>query len=321
MSHHRHEWTHRPEGIETEQWACAECEAVSASCIVTDAKRGLHPTTTALLICNGCLDYEGRVIDELARALSHYHQPTPSYIGAIRYDREQIKGSRTEAGRTHAEALRDIAEVAASWAENWAEAQGHEPPKRWPLDYLRTHLMWAAHNAGASGWDAYREEIRILRHNARGLAGLLPQRQAGPCPHCGAEPGSVVRRWAYRDWEPRGNGLADEVECLGCSMTWPTRAHFDRVNRSTIAALPQSHPDAWVTLDEARTSVFKAEQIPAATWRSWLLRDHERAEAGEPRQMPERGHDERGRALYRLGDLRALVARRADDTRRGRRAG
>lgn len=310
-----HQWTHQPEAIESERFACAECSITSPACVVTrtgdDGSEALHATGTALLLCERCHRAERGVLADVVDALGHYQRPTPPAVKAARYDRDVLRSSASD-GRSTAEQLRDLAEVVESWSEMWAEANGEQPPK-WPLDWLAGRILWGAHNPNASAWEDYRREIRQLRHTARRLAGLLPQRQAGPCVRCG---GDVVRDWADEHWRPRHDGLSDHLRCTGCGTTWGDRGHWDFVNGYTIALLPRSHPDAQVTLEQAR-KIYP--EVPAATWRSWLLRDRERTEAGEPRLMPEQGWDVRGQGLYLLADLTALVERRSSDTRRGQK--
>src|SRR5690625_3991735 len=149
---HRHEWTHQPEGIETEQWACIECEAVCASCIVTDTKRGLHPTGTALLICEGCLDYERRVVDDIADALGHWQHQPRSLVPAIRYDRDPSDGGGDGPRDGIAHPL-DVIEVLWSWAEMFAEGTSRTLDDHDHAgEVIKGALMWAAHNPDASAW-------------------------------------------------------------------------------------------------------------------------------------------------------------------------
>lgn len=212
------------------------------------------------------------------------------------------------------------------------------------------HLhVWAAHNTDASDWLAYLKAMRKLRHQARRIAGLLPERLPEPCPHCG---GQVVQDWADQWWKPLETGLSDVVRCTGCGMTWGDRARWLFSTRQHIVDVPEMHPDSLVTLAQAR---MIWTDVPAATWRSWAKRWRDDGEdaierarhwwnlrcaylAGPsawpswapsswpgpgdpppmPGRLPERGA-RRGVALYRVGDLQALVQRWADETRPGRR--
>ncbi len=307
---HPHEWT-----LTDDTWACAECEETCATCVVTDLKRGQHPTGSALLICDNCLDYERRVLDQVADALGHWRYERRSLIPAIRYDRDRADMAPPDDDApppAFAHPL-DVVEVLWSWADAWAEGLNIEPLTT-PTETIKAGLMWAAHNADDSAWDDYREEVRKLRHHARRLAGLLPKRQNGPCVHCG---GSVVQDWADEKWQPRPDGLSDLLRCTGCGLTWNDRHAWAFTNRHTLRLLPDLTPDNLVTMEDAWL-IFP--DVPKATWRKWNQRDRERAEAGEDQRMPPRGWDERGRPLYRVGDLDALANRRTDDTRDGPKA-
>lgn len=301
MNDCRHEWTETEDG-----WACAQCGEASATCVVTDLKRGMHPTGSALLICDDCLEYERRVIGETARALGHWRYEKRSLIPALRYDRDRSDAAASDAERPSIRHPRDVLEVMWSWADMWAEGLNITPP---PLvtDALAAGLMWAAHHPDESAWEDYRREIRQQRHHARRLAGLLPKRHHGPCVHCG---GTVVQDWADREFEPRPDGLSDVVRCTGCGLTWGDRRGWMFTNRTHIRLLPSEYPEQLVTIEEA-WMIFP--DVPKATWRKWRERDDE--VIAEERKMPIRSRDERGRPLYRVGDLAALVERRADDPR------
>ena len=300
MAEHWHEWQPAEVG-----WACAECTETCPSCIVT-RKGETHPTGTSLLICDVCVKAEGRVLDDIDRALGHVvWAPGSGQLAAARYDRDMVHGTGMgeESPRL---SLGDVADILWSWVANWTDASG-DAQNTGAIAYLKGHVMWAAHNSGPSGWEEYRKEVRVLRTVARREAGLLPQREAVPCVHCG---GTVVRDWADPKWEPRSDGLSDVVRCSGCGMKWEDRTRWDHVNHLTLRALPESKMCKLVTLEDAR---LIWPHVPAATIRSWMLRDRE----AEVRQVPERGWDVRGVPVYRLGDLDALVTRHADEGRRG----
>src|SRR5690606_10774117 len=97
-------------------------------------------------------------------------------------------------------------------------------------------------------------------------------------------------------------GLSDLLRCTGdCRTTWSDRARFDYLNLTTIRALSYTHPDALVTLADARAA---APMVKRNTINQRIKRDRDRAaRTGKPRAIPERGTDLRGRPLYRLGDL------------------
>lgn len=303
MSDCHHEWTVTESG-----YACTECEETSAQCVVTDIRRGEHPTGTALLICDVCMDYEMRVLVDIASALGHWRYEKRSLVPAIRYDRDRadMASGEDERPRTFAHP-RDVVEVLWSWADMWSEALQIDA-RGDVTETIRSGLMWAAHHADESGWHDYRQEVRTLRHHARRMAGLLPKRHAGPCVYCG---GQIVQDNADEKWEPL-RGTAEEVRCTRCRKAWENHKAWMFTNQHTLRLLPEYEPEQLVTIEDAWL-VFP--DVPKATWRKWRERDDEAI--AEDRKMPIRSWDERGRPLYRVGDLDALVKRRADDTRDG----
>lgn len=302
-----HIWTAPEEG----QWTCVACLETTPTCVVerpSDDPEG-HPTGTALLICQPCLDTEHRTLDDITKALGHWQHQPRSIVPAIRYDRDRIHGNSGRGDKPdNIDHPSDIVNVLWSWVDMWSETTG-TPASGNPIDYLKTHTLWAAQNPATSAWDDWRKETRQLRHAARRLSGLLPHRQHGPCVHCG---GDIVRDWADNSWQPRVDGLSDELRCTGCGLTWGNHGAWNYTNRHTLQLLPDIKPDALVTIDDAR-QIFPT--IPAPTWRKWRERDTDQ------QHMPEHGTDVRGRPLYRLADLTALANRRDDDTRPGRKAG
>lgn len=322
-NHHTHIWT-APDDRGT--WTCAECLESSPTCIVqkpSDEPDEGHPTgIPAQHICDGCLRHEQGVLDDIADALGHWQHQPRSLVPAIRYDRDRTTGTRTENNRPAVNTPADIIDVLWDWLDMWVSSRNEQPTESNVLSQLKRYLLWAANNPQTSVWDDYRTEMRQLRHTARRVSGLLPARQTGPCVHCG---GTIVRDWATDKWQPRidirpeHNGLSDAHRCTGCGLTWGDRDKWMFTNRHTLRLAPEFAPDTLVTIDDARRHIWP--DVPASTWRTWRERDEQRGEDGEHRSMPERGRDVRGHALYRVSDLANLVARRADTTRAGRRAG
>lgn len=288
--HHAHEWEPSDSGF-----TCAECDETSAACVVTDTRRGEHATGSSLLICDRCIDHERRVLDDIASALGHYQVQPRSDIPAIRYDRDRSDGG----GEYDPAAINepgDIVEILWSWAAMWSEGLGIELLPT-ATESIKGAMLWAAHHEEDSAFSAYRGEMRKLRHHARRLSGLLPKRHYGPCVHCG---GRVVQDWADDRWRPLADGLSDVVRCTGCGITWGDRQRWDFTNRHTLRLLPEYFPEHLVTIEEAWL-IFP--EVPKATWRKWRQRDDERHKTGEWLRMPIRSWDERGRPLYRVGDL------------------
>lgn len=319
---HAHRWSR---DNEEDTYRCEDCLATSPACVTCHRATG-----TALLICQPCLDAADRVLVGITDALSHYQEPQRSIVPAIRYDQDRRGGGESRLPVDTSMKPEHIEEVLLSWVAMWTELSD-DPRNVEPTEYLRGHHIWAAHHAEESAWADYLREMRQLRHQARRLAGLLPQRQEGRCIYCG---GDVVRDWADLEWQPREDGLSDELRCTSCRTTWPGEAHWRLANLHTIRGLPVTAPDALVTREQA-SAIWP--DVPSATWRAWVHRDAKRAEAcrtwqerlaagyvgpePEPERMPVQSWDVRGAALYRLDDLTRHVAARSTDSRVARRAG
>jgi len=322
-----HIWTM----IDDRRWACEQCEAESATCETCHG-----PSGTSLLVCEPCLRHAAKVLDDIDAALSHYESAAGSLVKSPG-DMRLIPGFGSAGGGIAGP--EDVIGQLWSWVARWSEYTGASNQDA--IAYLKGHHMWAAHNVEVSDWPVYLRAMRTLRHQARRIAGLLPQRLNEPCVYCG---GQAVQDWADDHWEPLREGLSDTVRCTRCGMTWHDSVLWRKVTREHIVELPKEHADSLVTLDQAR---MIWPEIPAATWRSWLKRDRDQwaesvgeaqiwhqawceyeAEPGpsmerdEPpslveRTLPERG-EKNGAALYRVGDLHAMVARRTDESRPGR---
>ena len=290
-------------------YTCTQCTETSACCNACG-----RPTGGALHACPQCVDQHATILDDIADALGHWRHQPRSPVPAIRYDRDLISGNRTDNNPTRITHPAEIVTILWQWRTMWEETI--TPSSTGDVVVaLKGMLIWAISNPIDSAWPDFASEIRQLRHTARRLAGLLPKRQYGPCVYCG---GQIVRDWADDHWQPRTDGLSDELRCTGCGMTWDDHDRWMYVNGHTLRLVPKFAPDTLVTLEDARKHIFP--DVPAATWRSWLLRDQRRAEDGYERLMPERGTDVRGNDLYRVADLATLVDRRKDDTREGRPA-
>lgn len=337
--HAAHEWVRDEARGGIQAWACAECDATCATCGTCRKASG-----TSLLLCQRCEKAEAAVLSDIGHALELWQASPKSPMrspGNMRLVRGGQPGGITSPA--------DVEARLWSWVARWSEFVGAD--NAGPLDYLRSRHMWAAHNPEASDWDDYRKATRKLRAEARRIAGLLPQRLPEPCVLCG---GAVVQDWADKAWMPHEDGLSDTVRCTRCGTTWGDRTHWRFTQRQRIVELPGVRPDALVTLAHARRLW---PEVPAATWRSWAKRWREEGEdaierarywwdlrcaflagpnawpafagpdwqgPGEapsvPGWMPERGERD-GQATYRVGDLHALVVRRAHEGRQGRPVG
>lgn len=332
---HDHEWRRVDGGQGTRAWQCAQCPETCATCGTCGG-----PTATSLLLCQRCEREARRVLDGITAALDQY-RPDPRSPMSSPGDMRLVPGGGTRGGIT---TPGDVHERLWGWVARWTEHTG--PSNAAAVEYLADHHVWAAHNPEASDWAAYLVDMRRLRHAARRIAGLLPQRLPEPCVHCGGE---CVQDWADRSWQALEDGLSDVVRCTRCGMTWGDRTLWRFVTRRRIVEIPGEHPDSLVTMEHARRIW---PDVPAATFRDWARRWREdgpdRLERvllwwatwcmwragerpwwaepgwrgpGEPPSLegwlPERGERD-GRALYRVGDLQALVERWADRQRTGR---
>lgn len=289
-----HYWTEAERG-----WECIECDATCEACI--ECRRW---TGGSLLICDPCVKRTRRLLDDIEVAIALYSPSPASIIPAIRYDKDRISGDRGDDFDPARWTWSELHQFLVGWADLWAEEAGKDRTTP-PLEFMRGHILWAAHNEG-SDWDQWRAEMKRALHTAKREAGLLPKRMAAPCAHCG---GTVVQTWATKRLEPHPDGLSDEVECLGCGLTWRSAEAYRHLSKTHLQGLPMVRPDALVTIAEAH---LVWPDVPAKTWSTWASR----AELPDPA-----GWDERGRAQYRVGDLDVLAERRVDTSRRGRRAG
>ena len=339
--HRTHDWKRVEGGEGIRAWRCAECEATCATCGTCG-----RPSGTSLLLCRDCERHAERVLEDIEHALGHYLRPDRSLMRSPMAYTLTPPGS----GKVLLATPADVDGAMWHWVARWTELVG-DPSNIAAAEYLRTHHLWAAHHPEVSDWPEYLKAMRRLRHAARRMAGLLPQRLPEPCVHCG---GDVVQDWADEHWDPLEDGLSDTVRCTQCGMTWGDRSRWRFTTRQHIVETPGAHPDALVTLEQAR---LIWPDVPAATWRQWLKRDRDAhqqsidaaitwwqarcahgtddwddwAEAGwteamldvapdiVERQVPERGERD-GRALYRVRDLHARVVRWVDESRPGRRA-
>lgn len=329
-----------PEWVKGElYWNCTDCGAESVTCGTCGRPSGTH-----LLLCERCQRQADRVLDDIEAALSHYERDPRSLVSSPG-DMRLVpvpSGSSVDALETPGQIRDRLWAIVARWTE-YVGAQNSDA-----IDALKAMHIWAAQNPEKSGWTEYLHEARLLRHQARRIAGLLPKRLAEPCVHCG---GQCVQDWSDDEWQPLETGLSDVIRCTGCNMTWDDHAGWRFATRHHIFALPEIHPDSLVTLAQARM-IFP--DVPAATFRSWAQRWREDGESlieraltwwaaecawrrgerpwwaaddwkgpGEAPSLagwlPERGERD-GETLYRVGDVLELVNRRADENRRGRRA-
>lgn len=336
---HAHTWTRTDE---QEHYTCTDCTETCPACMECE-----KPVGSSLLICRHCLAYWKRIIEQTDYAtgwMPWTPEAGPRPVRAATYGGKRVKG--TGAGHSTAIQSGDVLNVAEQWARLWHSYVGDAAPRN-PFVYLADHLLWATHNATASDWSTFKSDMKQCHAAARSAAALAPERMQWPCVYCGAV---AVRDRADKRGEYRTQGLADEVRCTGCGITWPTAKDFEFASRTHMRAIPESWPEMTVTLDEAAKAIWP--NVPASTIYTGVARDRAKHEeylrdldtyperlaawtrycedldpegwptAPKPprdyeRQIPERGYDTDGTPLYLVADLTKLIERRLDPNRRG----
>ena len=291
---HHHDWQLHDED---HGYHCAECPETCAACIVQH-KGQPHPTGTSLLICDACLNAERTILDNIIRArdgmvveprsmppayaadLTNAHSDDPERLpfgmDAIIDDHDLgIAGIKVPDG---------VDDTLWGWVALWTDASGHAENTN-HVDYLKGHLMWAAHNAAMSHFHHYRREMRDLLGRARHLN---PPEVEHVGPHCFDCGGRLIRYWlgdgTTRD--PNRRGLGDEVRCETCKREYDP-ARFRLAFRAKVEK--DGDPNALVTEREAR-EIFP--RLGANYVHVWMQRG----------QLDPAGW-RKGRRLFRLGDI------------------
>lgn len=333
-----HNWTQIDESTWAEPgktiYACETCEETTPACVQCQ-----NPVGTALLICERCIQRERWVLHDIDAMLDQYQPDPVSLHSRPRYDLTNTKGGTSGEHLTPD----DIRARLQWWVALWAKALDEQPSNGDPTEYLRSRIIWAAQNQSLSHWPQFRDATRKTRGHARLIAGLAADKYPRKCAYCG---GVLVQDRTDKQGQALPTGRTDAIRCTGCGENWPDEQSWKRLQRYQITMLPDQHPDALVTLEEARV-IYR--HIPSTTWRDWLRRDRERhrrsversdtwqdqrdafEQSGqigpwtEPptiaeRALPERGYRDANTPLYRLGDLHAKVVNYHDDTRPGPKA-
>ena len=272
-------------------FTCTDCGQESAPCIVTH-KGQPHPTGTSLLICDDCLNAERTILDQILEArdgmVVEPRSMPPAYaadiVNAHSDDPERLPFGLDaiiddhDLGITGIKVPDGVDDTLWGWVALWTDASGHAENTD-HVDYLKGHLMWAAHNWDTSHFFHYRAEMRQLLGRARHLN---PPEVEEVGPHCFDCGGRLIRHW-------RDDGLGDDVRCETCKREYDP-ARFRLAFRAKVER--DAHPDALLTEPELRNAL----PLGTSTLRVWITRgkiDH----AGR----------RRGVKVYRLGDVRALL--------------
>lgn len=299
-----HYWDRNPTPRDsTEAWVCTSCPATSAQCV-----QGEHPAGSAIPLCIPCQRRIEQHLDQLADylGLALAYEESRSPVRSPMDYRLMVKGSKMQHESDGAEG---IVEILYGWTAAWTEA-GAGDAAEGALPFLRSRLVWAATNPGASGWVDFISEVGSMRIAAREIAGLGPRRLPERCVYCNDHTlpeaqrlrGDLVQDRCDAKGRPYPDGLQVEIRCVTCDRRWEDRQHYQLVVRQRLAEADQEKPNATATIEQAKRLW---PEVPPATWRRW-------------RQRKELEPNKDG--LYLLADLRRLVTRRTADARPGRPA-
>lgn len=287
---HKHAWQRVDAGF-----ACTDCTAMTAPCNTC-----MRPLTTELAICAACITKARKIITDIQAVIHTIPDVHAALLGmkAIRFDKP-ILGSADPArlpfgldamyddldkvGMAGIHTPEGTLNVLVGWAKDWADTRVDVVGD--VLVYLDGHTLWAAQNHPA--WAEYLEDAYRVRSKLRHLAGLNPEVQDVPCVYCG---GRVVQEWTK-------DGLDDVLTCAGCNVAWPNTARFAFASRTALFALPKTHPDALVTIEDVKRI---CPHIRGNLLDLWVNRGKANPDNA---RLTTLGKDERGRPTYRLADV------------------
>lgn len=302
---HQHEWV----WVGESGWfGCRECPVVCEACCVCD-----RPTVSSRVICDRCLERERGVLDAIEAhvAAAPLDEGSRTVIQAVAYDASTSTSSdpaRLPFGMDSefddwdlVEGGINTAEGVCEWVTDRVAMWRERIPVPSPLsgvDFLRAHLLWAASYPEDSLWEAYRDEVRVVRRRAARLDPTLPVPVGPHCPDCG---GRLVWQWGE-------DGLGDLPRCEVCLLEFTDKS-FAKSARRRLPRLPRRNPEILVTQAEA---VLIFPVLGSGVLRKWVQRDRDLERRAQEtghvyaRLLPRRGRRQ-GRSLYRLGDIAALV--------------
>lgn len=297
IEHPIHDWAPTDTGYE-----CTGCDETRPAC--NTCTRVLH---THNLACDACIKHARRTIEDTREAAN---TPYAYQLGikAIRYDKDRTTGGGEDilgtnpaqddpelaahiAAKTNTNVLailRDppnVLEPLLDWADTWADARGETVTTN-VFDYLNSRIIWAVNNPNQSAWHDYRTEAGTIRNRLRSLVGLNHRADPVPCVHCG---GKIIQQNGK-------HGLEEHLECTGCGLIWGNREQLNWVNMTYYRDLPNTHPDALVTAEDARRIL---PDLKRNTLNQWISRG----------LIVSAGRDTRGQDTYRLGDIHQRHAR------------
>lgn len=203
------------------------------------------------------------------------------------------RGDRSHAADQLPSDPSSAAAVLASVEDDWRHARGdaaapYAPAVASSRRYLLEHLRWAAERH--PGFPIHLEDLKALRSRMEVVThdDERPVPAGAPCMRCG---GRIVHRW-------RADGLdTDARECERCGRSWSRVEAYRLAQRAAISSLPESHPDEFVTIADAKR--IMRGRVPANTLDQWVKRG----------AVAQQGLDVRGAPVYRLGDVAQRVER------------
>lgn len=181
------------------------------------------------------------------------------------------------------------------WEDTWRSVQGQPAATTTTLDaavtYLTTHTAWAVEHF--PDIDAYLSELTALRGRLRSVTGHInpPKPSDAPCIECN---GQIVQRYKHGD-RPEDRGLDDVRECNRCGQHYNPAQYMLAVNQRLQTV--REDPERLVTAAEA-TTLWRLSEKQLYVWEN---RDGKIAHVKR---------DDKGRKLYRNGDIATLKTRR-----------
>lgn len=205
------------------------------------------------------------------------------------------RGNRDHAADNHPTDPPSVLAVLTRIEDAWRQAQQQPAAETTTTtaatDYLIANAEWAAtHHEPIHDDIADLAQLRARLRNVTGHTDT-PKASDAPCIDCN---GRIVQRYRHGR-TPETSGLDDTRECNRCGKTYTPTQYANAIEQRLETI--REDPDRLVTAAEART-LWRLSEKQLYTW--------ENREKIRPA-----GTDDRGRRLYRNGDIHALKTRTA----------